>query len=223
MVPFCLFLCLSFRNMYVAMDDRMVTPRAPRRRARVSLSMATPPSNLISNRTPFSTFGDSGGAREGRRGRASLSMATSPLAISGAVTTVATGSEQRLDGNPWLGGRAESPSTVSVCTWSDVLFATCVRVHEWKTPCYSLPLMHVSVVLYFSDGVLPSCLFPALHTLLIAAANSTAGEENSSHQTDLDVSLPSRAHQLPHPPSLAPAAMNRLSRGIRRYRPPAER
>ncbi len=103
------------------MDDDRVTPRtAPRRRARASLSFATPPPSLAGSRTPFSTVGDSGGGprgggREGRRGRASLSMATSPLVLPGAVVAGGAGGSGRKDpvndGSPWLGGRAESPST----------------------------------------------------------------------------------------------------------------
>eukprot|EP00752_Nemacystus_decipiens_P008045 g7190.t1 len=100
-------------------DERLVTPRAPRRRARASLSTATPP-NLTMSRTPFATVGDSGGlrgagVRQGRRGRASLSMATSPLVLPGAVTAGGAGESGQQDavneGSPWMGGRAESPST----------------------------------------------------------------------------------------------------------------
>jgi len=109
------------------MDDDRMTPRAaPRRRTRASLSFATPPPSLA--RTPFSTVGDSGGSgvggggglrggREGRRGRASLSMVTSPLVLPGAVAAGGAGGSGQRDvvneGSPWLGGRAESPSTVS--------------------------------------------------------------------------------------------------------------
>lgn len=103
------------------MDERHITPRAPRRRARASLSMATPP-NLTS--TPFAAAGDSGGlkgigVRQARRGRASFSMATSPLVVPGAVTAAGgageSGQQEPVkDGSPWMGGRAESPSTVGV-------------------------------------------------------------------------------------------------------------
>lgn len=110
-------------------DERLTTPRAPRRRARASLSMATPP-NITLSRAPLATAGDSNsgglrgiGVRQGsRRGRASLSMATSPLVVPGAVTVAAgagAGDSEQQDavkdgGSPWMGGRAESPSTVGV-------------------------------------------------------------------------------------------------------------
>eukprot|EP00903_Cladosiphon_okamuranus_P008542 g8201.t1 len=103
-------------------NERLTTPRAPRRRARASLSMATPPNlTTLGRTTPFSTVGNSRGLkglgiRKGRRGRASLSMATSPLVVPGAVAFGGAGDagEQQdagKDESPWVGGRAESPST----------------------------------------------------------------------------------------------------------------